>query len=118
LFFRPNDLTPYQLSYFKLIPTEDSASTKRARLLSKEPNFVGKVQVDDNKWIVSNEVGKFSLVECAEEDGICSNSDFQVLYNYYKSWQEPGSQQSGAYIFRPQGETINHSIPYSPLQFQ
>lgn len=38
---------------------------------------------------------------------------FRLSYNYYRSFQEPNSQPSGAYIFRPDTLTINGSILYN-----
>jgi len=39
-------------------------------------------------------------------------NDFALSYNYYRSYQGPG-QKSGAYIFRPDNDTLYGSIPYA-----
>ncbi len=46
----------------------------------------------------------------------CSTTQFNLKYNYYESYQTPGGQQSGAYIFRPTNSTISGSKPYATLQ--
>ncbi len=46
----------------------------------------------------------------------CSTSQFNLKYNYYESYQTPGSQLSGTYIFRPTTRTINSSLPYATPQ--
>ena len=46
----------------------------------------------------------------------CSTTQFSLKYNYYESYQTPGGQQSGAYIFRPTNKTIDNSLPYATLQ--
>ena len=56
------------------------------------------------------------LIKFCQQESSCSTTQFNLKYNYYESYQTPGGQQSGAYVFRPTNKTINSSLPYATPQ--
>lgn len=102
-------LQNYSLNYFKLVPSE-----------SLDANFV---KPDDIPFFAFSKTFKLTSTASLKVNKFNNKlqytttsgaKNFELHFNYYKSFQAKGSQASGAYIFRPQAKsTHSHSILYS-----
>ncbi|KAL4481724.1 hypothetical protein ABPG74_007813 [Tetrahymena malaccensis] len=110
----------YSYNYYKLVP--GSGSNQINMIQGKNVGLLKEtevVNVSDNIMLTINRFQtKFQLQTCQQNKQNCTSNNFEVLYNYYPSYQTLIGQSSGAYIFRPDLKIDDSSIPYSQLQNQ
>ncbi|EGR32713.1 hypothetical protein IMG5_073080 [Ichthyophthirius multifiliis] len=108
----------YQFNYYKFVPFKISPYNVK-NIQKQHMKFFKLHQVFDVSRNISLQVNRFNtqfqLNTFTNSTQNCTKNAFEVLYNYYNSYQGDG-QKSGAYIFRPDNNNIDRSQTYSKIK--